>query len=237
MLRLPCEPVSEPSSTPSNRDLLLAYALPYAAYVLLGALDAQLGRSGVYVARLVVVPALLAWQWRSYSGITGPGRPWVSCAWGAAAGLAATPLWIGLALPLARAAGIPAEPWSEGEWWLRLLGSTALPPIFEELLFRGWILGAIVAWTRLGSAGRALDEASLHDLEPGAWTTWAVTGSTLLFALGHQGFEWPAALAYGALMCALWITRRDLLSCMVAHATTNLCLALWIRAEDLWVLW
>jgi hypothetical protein len=38
-------------------------------------------------------------------------------------------------------------------------------------------------------------------------------------------------------MAALWIVRKDLLSCIVAHAVTNLGLGLYVRATGSWALW
>lgn len=222
------------SRAASNRSLLLPYVLPYIAYVLPGAFDAQLGRSGVYLLRLAIVPLALAWGWRHYAAILGPRNRFASAALGAVVGALGCALWVALALPLAPA-GAPA--WGDSEWALRALGSSLLPPVFEELLFRGWLLAVVLQWSRARSLSAALDDTSLHRLEPGSCSAVAVAVSTLLFALGHAPFEWAAALVYGALMCGLWITRRDLLSCMVAHATTNACLALWIRTAGLWSLW
>ena len=108
---------------------------------------------------------------------------------------------------------------------------------------RGWLLGFAVEWDRARRAGaprpleRALDERSVHALEPGAWTPLALGLSSAVFALGHAPAHWPAALAYGIAMCGLWIARRDLVSCVAAHATTNLVLALYVRASGNWALW
>jgi hypothetical protein len=226
---------------PSNRDLLLPYALPYLAYVGIdAALGSALGRAGTYGARLVVVSALLAWGWRRYRPLRGPRSLAGSIGVGAAAGLAGTVLWVALAWPWIGPGG---EPWSELDWAMRGIGSSALPPLFEELLMRGWVLGVAVQWERAWREGRshslevALDERSISDLEPGAWTPLAVALSSAIFALGHAPAHWPAAAAYGLLMCGLWIARRDLVSCVAAHATTNAVLAGYVRASGNWALW
>jgi hypothetical protein len=226
---------------PSNRDLLLPYALPYLAYVGIdAALGGWLGRTGVYALRLVAVTALLTWGWRRYQPFSGPLSASRSVGIGILAGLAGTALWVALAWPFIGPGG---QAWSELDWGLRLIGSTGLPPVFEELLMRGWLLGVAVEWERARRAGaerpleRALDERSVHVLEPGAWTWSAIAISSGVFALGHAPAHWPAALAYGLLMCGLWIGRRDLVSCVAAHATTNLVLALYVRASGNWALW
>ena len=71
--------------------------------------------------------------------------------------------------------------------------------------------------------------------ESGTTLCLAVPG--MLFAAGHASHEWVAAIAYGLLMALLWIVRRDLLTCVVAHAVTNLTLALYVRETGSWQLW
>ncbi len=44
-------------------------------------------------------------------------------------------------------------------------------------------------------------------------------------------------LTYGILISVLWITRKDLFSCIIAHATTNLTLALYVYFTGHWQLW
>jgi len=38
-------------------------------------------------------------------------------------------------------------------------------------------------------------------------------------------------------MAALWAIRKDLLTPIVAHATTNAALAFWVRASGQWNVW
>jgi len=226
---------------PSNRDLLLPYALPYLAYVGIdAALGSALGRAGTYGVRLAAVAGLLAWGWKRYAPLRGPRSAAASIALGMLAGGVGTALWVGLAWPFIGPGG---EPWSDPDWAMRALGSTALPPLFEELLMRGWLLGVTVQWERARRQGLsrpldvALDERSIWSLEPGAWTPLALGLSTAVFAFGHAPGHWPAAVAYGLWMCGLWIARRDLVSCVAAHATTNAVLAGYVRASGNWALW
>ena len=224
----------------SNAQLLIPYLLPYLVYVGAEAFPDSLGPAPPYVARLLLVPLALAWAWRWYGPLRGP-RPLVgSLALGAGAGLVGTALWILLLAPFAEPGG---EAWDDLTWGLRLLASGTLPPIFEELLMRGWILGLVVQWERArrGGAeapfGEALDRRSIRELEPGAWTPLAVGISSVVFALGHTPAAYLAAVAYGLLMAGLWIVRRDLVSCIAAHAVTNVTLALFVRASGSWGYW
>ena len=83
----------------------------------------------------------------------------------------------------------------------------------------------------------ALDERSVNEVEPGAWPWPAVLLSMLAFTSGHAPHEWPAAMAYGLLMTLLWIHRQDLISCVTAHAVTNISLALFVFFTGSWHYW
>jgi len=226
---------------PVNRRLLVPYAAPYVVYVALGSLlEDRLATEWIYTLRLLLVPALLAWGWRWYPPLTGPRNPWGSAATGAAVGLFGIALWIAFLTPFA-AAG--AEPWDATGFALRLVAAGCVVPIFEELFVRGYVLRLAYQWDTLRRGGEpealaaALDEHSVNNVAPGAWSGWAVAISTIVFTVGHSPQEWPAAVAYGLLLAWLWIWRRDLLSCIVAHAVSNLALGAYVLATGAWGLW
>ena len=85
--------------------------------------------------------------------------------------------------------------------------------------------------------GKALAERSINDFVPGAWNLWAVVISSVVFAMGHHMNEWLAAILYGLLMSLLWILRKDLISCVVAHGTTNLGLGIYVYLTQRWEFW
>jgi hypothetical protein len=228
-----------PVRTP--RSLALPYALPYVLYVVLGSLaDVRTHAEAIYAARLLAVGGALAFFWRDYVPLRGPRSARTSLALGAAAGLLSAALWVALRAPFA-AADAPA--WSDSAWAARALGATLLPPFIEELLFRGWVLRTVLLFERARRAqspapfAEALDRTALADVAPGAWSALALVVSSALFAAGHLPGEWLAAFVYGLGMCALWIARRDLVSCISAHAVTNAALALFVRANGSWGSW
>jgi uncharacterized protein len=221
----------------SNRALLLPFLLPYLAYVAPGPLGLQ--PEWAYGVRLVVVPVLLWWAWRWFPPLRGPRTAAGSVLIGAAAGLFGLLLWIGLVSPLVE----EGNAWGGTAFGLRLLASGLLVPIFEEMLMRGYFLRLALQWDEARRQGEkhalevALDERSIMDVQPGAWSWRALALSTAAFTAGHQVVEWPAAVVYGLLMAGLWIVRRDLLSCVVAHAVTNVALAVYVRTTGSWGLW
>jgi hypothetical protein len=226
---------------PANADLLLPYLLPYAAYVGIATLAGGLGRVPDYALRILATGLLLAFLWKRYQPIRGPRPVWGSVAVGAAAGVAGVLVWIALVLPFHSAS--EGTPFTAPEFVLRLAAATLLVPFVEEILFRGYVLGVVTQWQEARRAGAtqplsvALDERSVGAVTPGAWTGLAVLLSSGAFALGHAPGHWLAAFAYGLLMAGLWITRRDLVAPITAHAVTNLLLYLYVFSTGSWGLW
>ena len=226
---------------PSNWAVLFPYVLPYFLYVgVLAIPESALPRAWTYVLAWAASAAAIAWGWRWTLPLLGPRSPAISALIGIAAGVFGTALWIVIKSFFYEAGG---EAYPAAEFWARFVASSTVVAIFEEKLFRGLVLLVAVQWNearRAGSKdplGDALHDHSIRDLAPGAWTPAAVAISTIAFAAGHNPGEWPAAVAYGLLMAVLWIWRKDLLSCVVAHATTNATLALWVLQSGHWTLW
>lgn len=229
------------SRKPSNYSLLFVYVLPYFAYVLSLMLPETLvPKPWTYGLAIAASAAGIAWAWRWYVPLRGPRSAAGSVVAGIAGGVAGTALWLAIKAPFYEPGG---EPWAPAAFWMRVLASTTVVAVFEELLFRGLLLRGAVTWDRLRRAGEkdplgaALHDHGPDDVEPGGWTPAALAISSIAFATGHAPGEWVAAIAYGLLMAGLWVWRKDLLSCVVAHGVTNLTLALWVRQTGQWSVW
>lgn len=226
----------------TNRQLILPYAAPYLAYVGIAALlPDSITAEYNYLLRLIVVPALLCWAWRWYCPLKGPRSPLGSVLVGACAGLVGLILWIALLSPFVKPGDTP--PWSTQAFVLRLLSAGLLVPIFEELMMRGFVFRLAWQWDQARTNQEkdplhlALDLRSINTVAPGTWS-WAAVGlSTVAFASGHTLPEGPASIAYGLLMAFLWIYRKDLLTCITAHAVTNIGLAWYVFATGKWQYW
>ncbi len=195
----------------SPRSLLVAYALPYFVYVGLGSIfDARSEPLALYGARAVVVSAALFWASRAWLPLRGPRGLLGSLAIGAAAGLAGTALWIALSAPFAPA---DAPPWDDTAWLARAIVATALPPLVEEPLMRGFVLGLVLLFERARRAGErapiafALDRASLATISPGQWSPLALVISSAAFASGHAPGEWVAGGAFGGVLWGRVVAR------------------------------
>jgi hypothetical protein len=226
----------------TNRQLILPYAAPYLAYVGIASLPVTLVTTEInYLFRLTLVPLLIVWAWRWYCPLRGPRAPLGSILAGIAAGLVGLFLWIGLLTPFVHAEG--ASPWSWHGFLLRLVSAGLVVPLFEELMMRGFALRLALQWHQARTAREpeplhiALDQRSINDVAAGAWSWPAVLLSTAAFTAGHAMAEWPAAVAYGLLMAWLWVSRKDLIACITAHAVTNIALALFVHVTGSWHFW
>jgi exosortase E/protease (VPEID-CTERM system) len=166
-------------------------------------------------------PARVVAMWVALWAFRGLYRalPWRLDAWALGAGLAVGTIWILVAPPEPTAAldaalvALPA--WIFLVWAVaRVVGTTLLVPMTEELLFRSYLLERLDFG---GIAGRL----------------FAVAVSTVLFAALHG--RWIEAGAAG-LVFAWLALRRDggLVDAVVAHMTANGLIALWAITTGRW---
>jgi len=140
-------------------------------------------------------------------------------------------------------ADIDAKAWPIEAFLLRLFAATLLVPVFEELLIRGYIFRTSYQYSELRKKGdpkafeNTLDKECLNFFNPGAWNWFAVVFSSVSFTLGHSTKEWLAAFVYSLLISVVWIHRKDLVSCIAAHATTNFVLGLYVLMGNNWRYW
>jgi CAAX prenyl protease-like protein len=223
----------------SYYSLLIPYIGPYFAYVIIASLFDTLSPLLNYSIRIIVVSILLLWFWRWYAPFTGPRSTPKSVLYGIIFGIVGTILWIIMLMPFVDEG---AKSWDNLEIFIRLIASSFLVPIFEELLMRVYIFRLSYQWgierkKTKNALENALQDKSINNFEPGAWNVTAILVSTLAFTLGHRINEFPAAALYGLLMIFLWIKRKDLISCIVAHGTTNLTLGIYVSLTRHWALW
>ena len=223
-----------------NSRLLVPYFAPYMAYVSIAFLGKNLPYEWNYLLRATIVLTLLLWGRKRYITFRGPKSPTFSALYGLIYGVLGTLVWIGLMAPFVGESG---ETWYGAAFTARLLTATLIVPVFEELSMRGYIFRLALQWdkNRLEGVPDALSytmhSCSINDVRPGEWTFFAAMVSILFFTVGHAFHEWPAAIAYGALMTHLLIFRKDLLSCIVAHGTTNMLLGLYVQNTGQWIYW
>lgn len=225
-----------------NRRLLLPYAAPYFAYVVIASLlDGVVSEELNYILRILAAGGLLAWGWRWYLPLTGSSSFSAALLPGILYGIAGCVLWIGLLLPFTDPGS--ASPWSPSGFALRVLSAGFLVPVFEELMIRGYAFRLALQWDQCRRQQRedplstALHDRTINEVRPEEWSWRAVGISTLVFMIGHAYAEWPAAIAYGLLMAFVLIRHRSLAACIIAHGVTNLSLAGYVVLTGSWQLW
>jgi exosortase E/protease (VPEID-CTERM system) len=112
-----------------------------------------------------------------------------------------------------------------GEVWLllRVVGYTMTVPIAEELAFRGFL-------------ARRLISVDVERVPPGTFTWLSFLGSSLAFGALHQAAWIPGTVAGMAFAAALY-HRRRLGDAIVAHATTNALLTVYVIGTGSWASW
>jgi hypothetical protein len=102
------------------------------------------------------------------------------------------------------------------------MGAVVVVPLMEDLFWRAFLIRWLVNEDFKGVAVGTF-----------TWLSFAVT--VALFGAEHS--EWLAGLICGALYNWLYYKRRDVFSCVVAHAVSNAALAAWVLARGDWKFW
>ena len=174
----------------------------------------------------VAVGAVTLWA------VRGPVRAVLDRApdlWAIPVGVGVYALWMAL-VPADAARGdrmaeaLAAAPIGLAAGWIvvRLIGTTVVVPVVEELAFRGGLF-------------RLVETAAAPMLGPAARDAAALVLTSVAFGLLHGDIlaATLAGLAYGA----LYLRRRALLDAVVAHGTTNFLISLHVLGGGQWSYW
>ncbi len=115
-------------------------------------------------------------------------------------------------------AGSLALPWIA----IRLLGSSIIVPVMEELFWRSFLL-------------RYLVNPDFRRIPIGTFTPSALAISVVLFGIEHN--QWFAGIIAGLLYTLLLHRTKSLFSCIVAHAVTNFLLGIYVLTTEQWQYW
>lgn len=227
--------------------LLLPYLGPYLVYVTLSSIPGTLLSMDMAQAlKLLATGVVLLWFRKNYR--FGPLKPFHGLI-----ALMALPVallcWIG-PFYLLSAAGITdvmavgeKDTFSSMYFCLRMVNSVVLVAIFEELFMRvyvmGWLHQAGVQRQEKGLVGSILDtlEQCPAPLTSLPLSTFAVVGTTLIFAAGHQAHEYPSAILYFLFTTWLYQKSGSLWVCILIHGLTNFSIALMVRYAGMGWLW
>ena len=250
----------EPRQPLLERRRWLVFVLPMAVYMLVGSLGPTrtddggklLGRelspaayglaySVVYTATIALTLAAMALVLPGYRQFRRPPG-WLALLVGVVGILAWIGLWYlskwsGLTQlldrlpgygerpafkPLPELAAMPAWAWTFLA--IRFFGLVAVVPVIEEFFLRGFLL-------------RLVMDQDWWKVPFGKASTAAVIVSIVLPMLWHQPGEFLAAAAWFGMVTWLMVRTRNPWDCVLAHATTNLLLGLYVVGWQEWALW
>ena len=228
---------SQPPATDKRK--LAAFVLPMAVFLALLALVSALRNAGsgfwlaapeywAFPVQTLISGALLIWFWRDYD-FRAPQK----ARFAVAIGLLVFVLWIapqqffGFAPRLTGFdpevfAAQPALYW--GTILFRFLRLVIVVPLLEEIFWRGFLLRYLI--------NEKFTEVPIGTF---SWMSFGVV--TVAFGFTHSPADWIAALLTGALYNFVAYRTGSLMSCVIAHAVTNLLLGAWIMATRQWGFW
>jgi CAAX prenyl protease-like protein len=114
--------------------------------------------------------------------------------------------------------------WAAAAFWLiaRIVGSTVVVPVAEELAFRGYLL-------------RRLISPDFTAVSPRQFTASSFLISSVVFGMLHG--RWLAGILAGMVYALAQYRRGQLTDAIVAHATTNGLLAAYVVIFGHWAFW
>ncbi len=193
-----------------------------------GLLALGLGAEPTYLIRSVCALCLLIYFRRDYLELRTRPSVWQLLTAVLAGGLvflvwvAPYPAWLGghVAGPVA---AMPTNTSADIFWLIcRWSGSALVVPVIEELFWRSYLM-------------RRLDHADFMSVSPAMVSAYAITLSSILFAIEHQ--LWLAGLLAGLVYAWLYRHFQVLWVSILAHVTTNAVLGAWVVCGGHWQYW
>ncbi|PSJ16238.1 CAAX prenyl protease-related protein [Nitrosomonas supralitoralis] len=210
---------------------------PFGAYVFFMVLEDVLLKFGweandlrlLYAVKIAVVVGLL-WAMRgAYSELRWPiGSSFRTWATAMTAGIVVFVAWINLTVDwmvMGESVGFDPRNNDDIDWFLvtiRLIGAALVVPVMEELFWRSFLM-------------RWLDHPNFLAVNPAQVGLKAFCITAALFAIAHS--LWLAGLFAGIVYNLLYMRSRTLWSPILAHATTNGVLGVWIIYTENWGFW
>ncbi|MHA4870304.1 CAAX prenyl protease-related protein [Duganella sp. PWIR1] len=214
----------------------LARILPFALYMGFIVLADLLARAGVdaqqmrwlYPVKIAAVGVALAYFWRDYQELTKWPFNWRNVMIAVLAGAVVLVLWVNLDarwMVVGDAAGFDPRDGDRLNWVLvvtRWCGAALVVPVMEELFWRSFLM-------------RWLTAVDFLSVRPAQVKKWAIVVTVLLFGFEHT--LWLAGIVAGLVYSLLYVRSGSLWSPVLAHATTNGLLGIWVVATGQWSYW
>jgi CAAX prenyl protease-like protein len=105
---------------------------------------------------------------------------------------------------------------------VRIFGAVIVVPVMEELFWRAFLI-------------RWLVKEDFKSVPVGMFTGLSFAVTVGMFGMEH--YQWLAGLICGALYNWLYYKRKDVFTCIIAHAVSNAALAVWVLSRGDWKFW
>ena len=218
---------------------ILPRVIPFAAFIAFIILEGVVGKSLsttvlfdarlLYPFKVTCVALLLFFFWRCYTELAKYSLRLHEALWSVAVGIVVFLLWINLDhgwMSLGHSAGFdPRNLAGDIDWSLalpRLIGAAVVVPVMEELFWRSFIL-------------RWLAHPRFIDVSPARVGLNALLISSVVFGVEHT--LWLAGIVAGLAYGVLYMKSKNLWAPVLAHATTNGLLGLWVLHTGQWNFW
>jgi CAAX prenyl protease-like protein len=227
--------------TPPKREPLvrvdIAYVLPmviFLAFTWLGGhVTIPWAFAVIYLVKAVLTAAALVLLWRQYTRIR-----WNYWWLGIIVGVIGIVQWIGMQLWLQRhfeffrsstggfnaIEAFPDHTLRYTFYAIRIAGAVLVVPFMEELFWRDFLWRQILA----------PNDFKLASVGEWAWSPLLIVSTA--FATVH-GNWWLTAIVWALMVGALLVYTKSLGACIIAHATTNLLLAVYVLVYHDWSFW
>ncbi len=186
-----------------------------------------------YAAKVVLVAAALAVLWRNYTKIS-----WRYAWLGMIVGAIGIVQWVGMQVWLQHHFDFFAPPENPfdptttfdspamlyGFLAFRIIGAVLVVPVMEELFWRDFLWRQILA----------PNDFKLAEVGERSWAAFLIVA--VVFAFVH-GNWWLTSIVWAMMIGALLMYTKSLGACIVAHAVTNLLLALYVLRYRDWAFW
>ena len=107
---------------------------------------------------------------------------------------------------------------------VRVFGAVLIIPLMEELFWRSFLM-------------RIFIRKNFMRVPLGTYHHFSFWMTALAFMFAHRQSEWLVAFIAAVIYGAYLIRSKNLWSCIVAHATTNLALSIYIIYFERWEFW
>jgi CAAX prenyl protease-like protein len=186
-----------------------------------------------YVAKTVLTGILLIVFWRYYTKIK-----WSYWWLGIIVGVIGIVQWVGMQLWLQnhfawfKPGPHPFDAFEhfhsrEAAWafvGVRIFGAVIVVPVMEELFWRDYLWRQILA----------PNDFKLAEVGEFDWVPFLLV--PCFFSMVH-GNWWPTAIVWALMVGTLLVYTKSLGACIVAHAVTNLLLAVYVLKTGDWAFW